>query len=253
MTIKSKDDIKALREGGKRLSRVMDALEDVLKPGITTRELDALAERLIRDGGDVPAFLNYQPAGAEYPYPATLCVSINDEIVHGIPGKRVLKEGNIVSLDIGLIHKGLVVDMARTLAIGKVSEEILQLLKITKDALKAGIKAAKVGNKIGDISAAIEKYGVGAGYGIVRELGGHGVGHKVHEHPFVPNYGASGTGPKLQEHMVLALEPMFNLGGDDVVLDADGYTYKTADCSFSAHFEHTIVLTKKGPEIVTVS
>jgi methionyl aminopeptidase len=166
---------------------------------------------------------------------------------------RILQEGDVEGLDIGLTHEGLIVDMARTVPVGRVSPEVARLLEITQAALKAGIKAAQVGKRIGDIAAAIQSYGDKAGYGIVRELGGHGVGHAVHELPFVPNYGKAGTGPLLKEGMVLALEPMFNLGGDDAVLDRDGYTYKTKDGSVSAHFEHTIVLTSKGPEIITVS
>lgn len=251
--IKSAEDIAHLREGGKRLARVLDALEKMVAPGVATADIDALAEKLIRGGGDAPAFKDYQPTGASYPYPATVCISINDEIVHGLPSVRILQEGDVVGLDIGLTHEGLIVDMARTVPVGRVSPEVARLLEITQAALKAGIKAAQVGKRIGDIAAVIQSYGDKAGYGIVRELGGHGVGHAVHELPFVPNYGKAGTGPLLKEGMVLALEPMFNLGGDDAVLDRDGYTYKTKDGSVSAHFEHTIVLTSKGPEIVTVS
>jgi methionyl aminopeptidase len=251
--LKSDTEIQHLREGGKRLSRVLDVLEKMVAPGVATQDIDTLAEKLIREGGDVPAFKDYQPAGASYPYPATVCISVNEEIVHGLPGSRVLKEGDVVGLDIGLSHEGLIVDMARTVPVGAVSPEVAHLLEVTKAALKAGIKAAKVGKRIGDIAATIQAYGDKEGYGIVRELGGHGVGHAVHELPFVPNYGKAGTGPLLKENMVLALEPMFNLGSDDAILAEDGYTYKTSDGSVSAHFEHTIVLTKKGPEVVTVS
>lgn len=251
--LKSKDEIALLRIGGRRLSRVLDALEEMVIPGITTKEIDMLGERLIKEGGDVPAFLNYQPTGADFPFPATVCISVNDEVVHGIPSDRALKAGDIVNLDIGLSHKGLIVDMARTIPVGVVAPEVEKLIETTKQALLAGIKEAVAGNRIGDISSAIEGVGVDAGYGIVRELGGHGVGHKVHELPFVPNYGRAGTGPLLEVGMVLALEPMFNLGGDDVYVERDGYTYVTKDHTMSAHFEHTIVITEKGPEIVTVS
>lgn len=251
--LKSKEDIQALRVGGKRLARVLDAVEAAVRPGVTTKELDTLAEKLIRDGGDEPAFLNYQPDGADFPFPATVCISVNEEVVHGLPGTRVLKEGDIVGLDLGLSHKGLIVDMARTVPVGKVSSEVAELLRVTKDALKAGISQVVPGNRIGDISSAIEAFAVKAGYGIVRELGGHGVGHKVHELPFVPNYGKAGTGPVLEEGMVLALEPMFNIGGDDIELMKDGYTYRTFDKSLSAHFEHTVVITAKGAEVVTVA
>jgi methionyl aminopeptidase len=251
--LKTAEDIAYLREGGRRLSRVLDALEEMVLPGITTGEIDMLAERLIREGGDIPAFKDYQPEGAEYPFPATVCISVNDEVVHGIPGERVLKEGDIVGLDIGLSHRGLIVDTARTLPVGRISPELQKLLDTTKEALKAGIRQVKAGNRIGDISATIEKYAVDHGFGLVRELGGHGVGHKVHELPFVPNYGALGTGPKIEVGMVLALEPMFNLGGDDVYVEKDGYTYVTSDHKPSAHFEHTVVVTENGPEVVTVS
>ena len=251
--LKTPEEIVKLRVGGKRLSRVLDALEELVIPGITTKEIDMLGERLIREGGDKPAFLNYQPTGASYPYPATVCISVNDEIVHGIPGERMLKVGDIVSLDIGLVHDGLVVDMARTIPVGQVGAKVEKLLEATKDALKAGIKAAVAGKRVGDISTAIQAVGDKLGYGIVRELGGHGVGHKVHELPFVPNYGTAGTGPLLEVGMVLALEPMFNLGGDDVYLEKDGYTYTTKDHSYSAHFEHSIVITENGPEVLTVS
>lgn len=251
--IKSPEDIAYLREGGRRLSRVLDVLEKMVAPGVSTKDIDARGEELIRASGDVPAFKDYQPTGASYPYPATVCISVNDEVVHGIPSDRILEEGDIVSLDIGLSHEGLIVDMARTIAVGEVSPQVEKLLQVTKDALKAGIKAAKAGGRIGDIAAAIESFGEKEGYGIVEELGGHGVGHAVHELPFVPNYGKAGTGPVLKEGMVLALEPMFNLGSEEVELDRDGYTYKTKDGSMSAHFEHTIVITEKGAEVVTVS
>ncbi len=252
-TITDKKELQALREAGKRLARVLDVVEKKVAPGVTTSELDALAEKLIRDGGDAPAFKDYQPQGADYPYPATLCISVNDEVVHGIPGDRVLKEGDIVGLDLGLVHDGIITDMARTTAVGAVDKRVSKLLEHTKEALKEGIKAATLGNRIGDISAAIQTVAKREKYGVVRELGGHGVGHHVHELPFVPNYGKAGTGPVLIEGMVLALEPMFNLGGDGVVLEDDGYTYSTADGSLSAHFEHTILITKKGPETITVS
>lgn len=251
--IKTEEDIALLREGGARLSKVLDALEASVRPGVTTKELDALAERLIRDGGDEPAFLGYRPAGASYPYPATVCTSVNDEIVHGIPADRALEEGDVVGLDIGLSHEGLIVDMARTVPVGEVGNEIRKLLADTKAALRAGIAAAKPGGRIGDISAAIEAVAKREGYGIVRDLGGHGVGHAVHELPFIPNYGKKGTGPNLEEGMVLAIEPMFNLGSDEAELMRDGYTYKTKDGSVSAHFEHTVVIAKKGAEIVTIS
>ena len=250
--IKSKEEIVILREGGKRLAGILAFIVDAVKSGVHTDELDRLAEQLIRKGGDEPAFLNYTPTGASRPYPATLCVSVNDEIVHGIPNEhpKVLHEGDIVGLDIGLVHKNLVTDMAVTVPIGNVDADALKLLEVTKGALYAGIAASRGGRHIGDISQAIESF-VGGRYGIVHELGGHGVGHAVHEDPHVPNFGTVGTGVELVPGMVLALEPMFNEGGGDVVLADDGYTFKTADGKRSAHFEHTIVITGGAPEILT--
>jgi len=246
-TQKEKD---ALREGGRRLALVLEALARAVRPGLTTQELDTLAEELIRKGGDEPAFLHYQPRGASYPYPATLCISINDEIVHGIPGERTLQEGDIVGLDLGLSHEGFFVDAARTIPVGTISDDARALLSVTEEALQKGIGAALLGNRISDISVAIESVAKKNKVGIVRELGGHGVGKKVHEPPFIPNF-VAGRGPLIEEGMVLAIEPMFNSGGDDVILEKDGYTYRTADGSLSAHFENTILVTKEGPVVLT--
>ena len=241
-----------LRESGKRLARVLFALKNAVRPGITTMSLDTLAEQLIREDGDIPSFLGYTPHGARYPFPASLCISVNDEVVHGIPSDRILEVGDIVSLDLGVTHEGMISDSAITVPVGKISPEEEKLLKKTEEALLAGIRAAKGGARIGDISAAIESIGIKEGYGIVRELGGHGVGHEVHEDPYVPNYGARGTGPMLKPGMVLALEPMFNLGSDDVRIMPDGYTIVTDDGARSAHFEHTILITEGDAEILTV-
>jgi len=251
--IYNKEEIEILREGGKRLSRVLDEVEAAVAPGISTKELDEIAERSIREVGDIPAFLNYTPEGAPVKYPATLCVSVNDEIVHGIPkANRVLKEGDVVGIDLGLKHKGLFVDMARTVAVGEISEEDKNLVSITKKALDAGIDAARGGGHIGDIGAAIEEVIKGTGLSIVEDLGGHGVGHNVHEDPFIPNFGKAGTGPKLKPGMVLALEPMINMGDKNVILSFDdGYTFSTKDGKKSAHFEHTILITDGAPEILT--
>lgn len=249
--IKSASDIELLRESGKRLSCVLKAVAAAVKPGVSTKELDDLAERLILTGGDTLPFKNYVPHGAEYPYPSCICISVNDEIVHGIPGERVLKEGDIVGLDLGLSHHCLITDSAVSIAVGEVEPEVAKLLEKTKEALWAGIKAAKGGARIGDIGAAIEAVANKERYGIVRELGGHGVGHAVHEEPYVPNYGKKGTGPILKPGMVLALEPMFNLGKDDVRLMPDGYTVITEDGSWSAHFEHTILITDGDAEVLT--
>ena len=251
--LKTKEDIALLREGGKRHAQILNILAGMVKPGMHVAELDKRAMELIEENGDKAAFLNYQPYGASRPYPAALCVSINDEIVHGIPteGDKVLKEGDIVSLDLGLIHKEMITDSAVTVAVGKVSPECEELLTITKQALMARIKAAKGGARVGDISNAIQLIGIAHGYGIVEELAGHGVGYHVHEDPYIPNYGPAGKGEVLKPGMVIAIEPMFNLGTKKIKLDNDGYTYRTADGKASAHFEHTIVITKSGAEILT--
>jgi methionyl aminopeptidase len=263
ITIKTKAEIAILREGGKRHAAILRELAEMVKPGIKTVDLENRARELIVEDGDKSAFLNYQPKGATRPYPAALCVSINDEVVHGIPNEggksadgldgfgKVLKEGDIVSLDLGLIHRGLITDASVTVAVGKVSDECAKLIKVTKEALKAGIKAAKAGKRVGAISEAIERLGVANGYGVVEDLSGHGVGYDVHEDPYIPNFTSNKKGAILKPGMVLALEPMFNLGTKKVVLDKDGYTFHTADGRPSAHFEHTIVITKSAPEILT--
>ncbi len=253
ITYKTNEDIAILREGGKRHAEIMRQLVALVKPGITTRELDEKALELIRAGGDEPAFLDYKPYGADRPYPASLCVSINDEVVHGIPNEaeKVLKEGDIVSLDLGLIHRKLVTDMAITVPVGKISPELENLLKVTKEGLMAGIKAAKGGKRVGDISNAVEKVGTAHKYGIVEELSGHGVGYHVHEDPYIPNFGKAGKGSMLKAGMVIAIEPMFNIGTKKVVLDNDGYTYRTEDGKPSAHFEHTVLITKGDAEVLT--
>lgn len=252
MIIKTEKEKKILYEAGRRLALVLDEVEALVRPGATSAELNSHAERRIKEMGDVPSFLHYTPAGSRRPYPAGLCVSINDEVVHGIPSEeRLLKEGDIVGLDIGLRHEGLFVDMARTLPVGNVSKEARDLIFITKESLEAGILAAKSGGYVGDIGAAIEVVAKRGKLGIVRELGGHGVGEAVHEEPYIANFGKTGTGEKLIDGMVLALEPMLTLGSPAVVLGKDGYTFRTRDGSLSAHFEHTIIVTPDGGEIVT--
>jgi len=253
ITIKTKKDIAILREGGHRHAAIMRELAKAVRPGISAVELNTLAEELIAKEGDASAFLNYQPEGARRPYPASLCVSVNEEIVHGIPneGDKILQEGDIVSLDLGLIHKGMITDTAITVAVGSIDPELKKLMEVTKKALMAGIKAAKGGKRVGDISAAIERVGVAGKYGIVEELSGHGVGYHVHEDPYVPNYGAAGRGEFLKPGMVIAIEPMFNIGTKEIQLERDGYTYVTADGQPSAHFEHTVLITKSDAEILT--
>lgn len=252
ITIKTKEDISILREGGKRHAEILKILVNMIKPGISAKALDEEAHRLILTGGDAPAFLNYKPKGAIRPFPASLCVSVNNEVVHGIPiAQKILREGDIVTIDLGLIHKGLITDAAVTVAVGKISGELKGLLDVTEKALLAGIRVAKGGKKVGDIGVAIERLAIAYSYGVVEELSGHGVGYHVHEDPFVPNFGEAGKGEVLKAGMVIAIEPMFNLGGRHVILDADGYTYRTKDGLPSAHFEHTILITKGNAEILT--
>ncbi len=254
ITIKTKEDIENLREGGKRHAYILNALKSMVKPGVTTKELDDEAHRLITEGGDTPSFLNYKPRGAKRAFPASICVSVNDEVVHGIPNEeeKILKEGDIVSIDLGLVHKGMITDAAITVSVGSISPELKQLLEVTEKALIAGIKAAKGGNTVGDIGLAIERMAIPHNYGVIEELAGHGVGYAVHEDPYVPNYGEAGKGEVLKPGMVIAIEPMFNLGSRHVVLSDDGYTYLTKDGKPSAHFEHTILITKGGAEVLTL-
>jgi methionyl aminopeptidase len=257
--IKTKEEIETLREGGKRLATVLYKVKDRVASGVSTKDLDIYAEKLIREGGDEPAFLNYRPAGAKSPFPASLCVSVNDEVVHGIPGeKRILKEGDIVSIDLGLKHKGLFTDMAITVPVGVVNAGSKKLMDITENALRVGIDAARAGNTTGDIGYAIEQFvrsradkNNNQQYGIVEVLSGHGVGRAIHEDPYIPNFGKKGKGAKLVPGMVVALEPMINNGTKNVTLDADGYTFRTTDGKRSAHFEHTILITDDEPEILT--
>jgi methionyl aminopeptidase len=251
--LKTKEDIAILREGGRRHGAILRELTAMIKPGVRGIDLENRTRELIAEGGDTSAFLNFTPGGADRPFPAALCLSINDEVVHGIPNEddKVLNEGDIVTLDLGLVHKGLITDAAVTVGVGNISSDKARLIASTREALMAGIRAAKGGKRVGDISSAIERIGVSAKFGIVEELSGHGVGYDVHEDPFVPNYGEAGKGPVLKPGMVIAIEPIFNLGGRHVELDTDGYTYKTSDGSPSAHIEHTILITKGDAEILT--
>lgn len=250
--IKSKEDIAILREGGKRHAFILQKLSEMVAPGITTQTLDDEAVRLMKEGEDTSAFLDYRPEGSKKPFPGHICISVNDEVVHGIASeKKVLKEGDIVSIDVGLVHKGLITDAAVTVAVGSVAMEVADLLKVTKKALAAGIKAAKGGKKVGDVGLAIERLAIASKLGVVEELAGHGVGYEVHEDPFVPNYGTAGTGVALTPGMVIAIEPIFTLGSRHIFLDKDDWTYKTKDGKKAAHFEHTILITKGEPEILT--
>ena len=247
VSIKSAREIELMREAGKRLAHVHQELGNAIRPGMSTLEVDALGEKLIRDCGCIPNFLHYNG------YPASICVSVNDEVVHGIPKKdRYLKEGDIVSLDAGLIYKGYHSDAARTHAVGKVSEEAMKLMEVTKQSFFEGIKMAKEGNHLFDISAAIDSYVSGFGYGIVRDLVGHGIVTALHEDPQIPNFSQKRKGVRLQAGMTLAIEPMVNAGTWQVNFLRDGWTVVTKDGSLSAHYENTILVTDGEPEILTM-
>jgi len=253
VTIKTKEEIEKLREGGKRLAKIVAETAKQIAPGVSTEFLNDFAHKMMIEMGDKPSFLNYRPAGASRPFPAAICICLNDEIVHGIPNEnpQILKEGDIVTLDAGLIHKGLFTDHAITYTVGEVDKDTRRLLDVTREALMSGIKEARAGNKVGDISSAVAARAQKAGFGIVKGLAGHGVGYSVHEEPYVPNEGRKGTGEILKAGMVLAIEPMFSLGSANIKLAKDGYTYKTSDGSLSAQFEHTVLITDGDPEILT--
>ena len=253
VTIKTNEEIEKLREGGKRLAKVIAETSKLIAPGVSIDVLNDFAHKMIVDGGDRPAFLNHKPQGAARPFPAAICISVNEEIVHGIPNEdpATLKEGDIVTLDGGLIHEGLFTDHAITYAVGEVDKDVKRLMDVTREALMSGIKEARAGNRVGDISSAIAARAQKAGLKIVKGLSGHGVGYHVHEEPFVPNEGRAGTGELLKAGMVLAIEPMFSLGSPNIKLERDGYTYTTSDGSWSAQYEHTILITEDAPEILT--
>lgn len=252
ISIKSQEEIKILREGGKILASVLYEVAEEVSPGIATIKLDELAEKLIKKNGGEPSFKNYKTYQDKISYPASLCVSVNDEIVHGIPSEeKILKEGDIVSLDLGMKYKNLYTDMSITVPVGKINKEAEKIIKTTKKSLDAGIKAIRDGARIGDIGFAIQSCAEKNGFNVVRKLVGHGVGYKVHEMPDVPNFGTKGNGLELKQGMVLALEPMLTVGSPDIILDKDNWTWKTKDGSLSALFEHTVAVTKKGAEIIT--
>lgn len=252
MTIlKDKKEIDILREGGRILASVLCQVADGARIGVLTIELDALAEKLIKQSGGTPSFKNYKTTEDEIPFPFALCVSINDEVVHGIPGERSLQSGDIVGLDLGLEFKGFYTDMAITVPMGKVSDEAKKIIDIAEESLNGGINAAKGGAHIGDIGFAVQSCAEKKGFSVVRKLVGHGLGHRPHESPEIPNFGEKRTGMTLKEGMVLAIEPMITAGGPDVFLGDDMWTWKTKDRSLSAHFENTIIITKFGAEIIT--
>ena len=252
--IKTAEEIEILREGGRRLASILATVASAVKPGVTALELDAVAQAEIAKLGDSAAFLGYKPVGHRIAFPAALCVSNNAEVVHGIPkDKTVLREGDVVSIDLGLKHAGMFTDHAITVAVGAISKEKEKLLRVTREAMHAGIEAIVPGARVGDIGHAIESYIKKEGkYGIVRDLAGHGVGRAIHEDPFVPNFGKKGTGEKLVPGMVIAIEPMVTLGTEYLAEARDGYTLVTEDGSSAAHFEHTVLVTDTGYEILTL-
>lgn len=248
VSIKSAREIELMREAGKILASVHEELGKFIKPGISTKDIDSFGEELIRKHGCIPSFLNYEG------YPASICVSVNDEVVHGIPkADRILKEGDIVSLDAGVIYQGYHSDAARTHMVGECSEEARKLIEVTKQSFFEGIKFATEGRHLFEISEAIGAYAESFGYGVVRDLVGHGVGRNLHEDPQVPNFKQRRRGMKLQAGMTLAIEPMINAGGFEVVWLDDDWTVVTEDGSLSAHYENTILITKGEPEILSLS
>jgi methionyl aminopeptidase len=247
ISLKSTQELNLMRKAGGITAQILEEMVNMAKPGISTGDLDEYAERRIKELGALPAFKGYNG------FPASVCISLNDEVVHGIPSsKRVLKDGDIVSLDFGVIYQGWFGDSARTVAVGKVKPEVQKLVDTTRESLYKGIEQCREGNRVFDIGHAVQNYVEGFGFSVVREFVGHGIGRALHEDPQVPNYGPKGKGLLLKVGMVLAIEPMINAGSHEVKVLADGWTAVTVDRSLSAHFEHTVAITPKGPEILTV-
>lgn len=249
ISLKSSDEIARIRRAGQLVRQVLEAMREAMRPGISTYELDMVAQRVIKEAGGTAPCIGY----GEPPFPAATCISIDDEIVHGIPSKeRFLEEGQIVSFDVVCELDGWMADAARTFPVGEVSEEKLRLIEAAKQSFYAGVEQAKVGNRVGDISAAVQTYAEENGYSVIRELTGHGIGRSMHEDPEVPNFGRPGRGPRLQEGMVICIEPMIACGKRYVVLGDDDWTVAMRDGRPSAHYENTIVITAEGPQILTI-
>lgn len=242
---KTEEEVEIIKEGALILGKAHAEVAKKIKPGVKTKELDQLAEEFIRNHNGVPSFKNYNG------FPASLCISLNENVVHGFPGEYELKEGDIISVDCGVFYKGYHSDSAYTYPVGDVADEILQLLRVTRESLYKGIEEARYGNRIGDLAFAIQAHVEQYGYGVVRELVGHGVGKDLHEDPEVPNYGKRGKGTKLKDGLVIAIEPMVNLGTKNVVQEADGWTIRTADRRPSAHYEHMVAVFKDRTEVLT--
>lgn len=243
---KSSREIEKIKKAGRVVAEILDLISENVRPGVTTKKLEALASEHFKKRKALPAFLGYQG------FPASICVSVDDEVVHGIPGDRTLVEGEIVSVDVGAVIDGYFGDSARSFAVGNVNGEARRLLSVTNEALERGIKACAVGNRLGDLSFAIQSFVESKGFSVVRDLVGHGIGKKMHEEPQVPNFGEAGTGIELKEGLVVAIEPMINAGKYKVRVLPDGWTIVTDDGSLSAHFEHTVAVTSNGPEILTL-
>jgi len=249
LELKSKEDLERMRRAGQIVAEVLERLRGEVKPGVTTIELDRIAEEMTRKRGAIPAFKGYRVGNRVFP--ASLCVAINDEVVHGIPSQRTLREGDIIGLDFGVVVDGYYGDAAVTVPVGTISAEARHLLEATRESLWQGIRTIRVGNRLGDLSHAIQSYAECAGLSVVREFVGHGIGRRLHEEPQVPNFGEPGKGRLLREGMVLAIEPMLNLGEPGVLLKEDGWTAITRDGSLSAHFEHSVAVTAEGPVVLT--
>jgi methionyl aminopeptidase len=250
--IKSPSEIAQMRESGRIVALALQAVREQIAPGVTTAELDAVAEDVIRSHGAVPTFLGYTPHWGQKPFPATITASINEELVHGIPGSRKLREGDIISVDCGATFKGFVGDAAFSAPVGQVSRSARRLMDVTEQALNVGIGMMRSGNRTGDVSSAIQRYVEKHNYSVVREYTGHGVGRAMHEQPQVPNYGTPGRGPQLRPGMTIALEPMVNLGKSATRVLPDQWTVATRDGKLCAHFEHTVAVTENGPMILTL-
>jgi methionyl aminopeptidase len=245
INLKTKHEIDLMARAGRLLASVLPPLRDACVPGVRTSDLDRIADKLIRDGGAVPGFLGY------HGFPKSICVSINDEAVHGIPGNRKVAAGDVVSLDLGLVLEGFWADVGITVGVGKISKEADRLIKVTEEALYVGIDKAQPGGYLGDISFAIQNHVEKAGFSVIRQFVGHGIGRQMHEDPQVPNFGSPGTPPRLKPGMTLAIEPMVNAGSHEVYMKPDGWTICTVDGGLSAYFEHTVAITDQGPLILT--
>ncbi len=244
LVLKTPGEIELMDQANRIVHKVLDEVGSHMVPGVTSRELDRLAERVIREAGGVPAFLHYRG------YPATLCISVNDVIVHGIPGDVPLREGDIVGIDCGVLYKGYFGDAARTFAVGEVGEAARKLLRVTEEALNLAVAQVRPGGRLQDIGHAVQRHAESHGFSVVREFTGHGIGTSLHEDPQVPNFGSPGKGPKLRPGMVLAIEPMVNAGHSGVKMDADGWTARTEDGSLSAHFEFSVAVTPAGARVL---